>query len=110
MIRKWQCILSEPGVTGEVRFVNKCSSISPPDPGCGASQIPSERGQCNMVQPGDILYNNSEFLTKLLEQVFSEISRLPEEDQDVIAQALMELMPNAAADLEWERLTQDPRP
>jgi hypothetical protein len=48
-------------------------------------------------------------MTKLLEQAFSEISRLPEEDQDVIAQALMGLMPDAADDKEWERLTRDPR-
>jgi transposase, IS6 family len=35
MIRKRQCILLEPGVTGEVRFVNN-SSISPPNLRCGA--------------------------------------------------------------------------
>ena len=48
-------------------------------------------------------------MTKLLEQAFSEISRLPEEEQNVIAQAIMELMPDAAADREWEHLTSDPR-
>ena len=48
-------------------------------------------------------------MTKLLEQAFGEISRLPEVEQDVIAQALMGLMPDAAGDKEWERLTQDPR-
>jgi hypothetical protein len=48
-------------------------------------------------------------MTKLLEKAFSEISRLPEEDQNVIAQAIMDLMPDAASDREWERLTTDPR-
>lgn len=48
-------------------------------------------------------------MTKLLEKAFGEISRLPAEDQDVIAEALIGLLPDAAADLEWERLFQDPR-
>jgi hypothetical protein len=48
-------------------------------------------------------------MTKLLEQAFNEISRLPEEDQDVIAQALIGLIPDAADDLQWERLFSDPR-
>jgi hypothetical protein len=41
MMRKRQCILLGPGVTGEVRFVNN-SSISPRDPR-GPSQILSVR-------------------------------------------------------------------
>jgi hypothetical protein len=48
-------------------------------------------------------------MTKLLEQAFGEISRLPEADQDVIAEAIIGLMPDAAADVEWERLLRDPR-
>ena len=38
MIRRRHCMLIEPGVTGEVRFVNN-SSISPPNRRCGASRI-----------------------------------------------------------------------
>ena len=48
-------------------------------------------------------------MTKLLEKAFGEISRLPEADQDVIAEALIGLLPDAAADLEWDRLLRDPR-
>jgi hypothetical protein len=48
-------------------------------------------------------------MTKLLEQAFGEISRLPAADQDEIAKALIDLLPDAAADLEWERLFRDPR-
>jgi hypothetical protein len=46
MIRKRQCILLEPGLTGEVRFVTN-SSILPPDPGGEASQTLCDRGECN---------------------------------------------------------------
>jgi hypothetical protein len=48
-------------------------------------------------------------MTKLLEQAFGQLSRLPEADQDVIAEALIGLLPNATADLEWESLFRDPR-
>jgi hypothetical protein len=48
-------------------------------------------------------------MTKLLEKAFSEISRLPAEDQDVIAEAIMNLMPDVASDREWDSLTADPR-
>ena len=48
-------------------------------------------------------------MTKLLEQAFNELSRLPETDQDVIAEALIGLVPHDADDEQWERVTQDPR-
>jgi hypothetical protein len=48
-------------------------------------------------------------MTKLLEKAFGELSRLPEADQDVIAEAIIDLLPDAAADQEWERLLADPR-
>ena len=48
-------------------------------------------------------------MTKLLEKAFGEISRLPAEDQDVIAQAIMDLVPDAASDKEWDCLMSDPR-
>jgi hypothetical protein len=48
-------------------------------------------------------------MIKLLEQAFGEISRLPETDQDVIAEALIGLLPDDAAEREWERLLRNPR-
>jgi hypothetical protein len=43
-------------------------------------------------------------MTKLLEQAFGEISRLPEADQDVIAEALIALLPDDAAEREGRLL------
>lgn len=48
-------------------------------------------------------------MTKLLEQAFGELSRLQEAHQDLIAEALIGLLPDAAGDLAWESLFQDPR-
>lgn len=48
-------------------------------------------------------------MTKLLEEAFDELSRLPEGDQDAIAKALISLLQNTADDKEWDQLTQDPR-
>jgi hypothetical protein len=48
-------------------------------------------------------------MTELLAQAFGEISRLPEADQNAIAEALIGLLPDDAAEQEWEGLIRDPR-
>jgi len=48
-------------------------------------------------------------MTKLLEKAFGKISRLSAEDQNAIAQAIIDIMPDEAGDKEWDRLTGDPR-
>lgn len=48
-------------------------------------------------------------MTKQLEEVFGELQQLPDAEQDHIAAALRELLPDAGKEAEWERLTADPR-
>lgn len=48
-------------------------------------------------------------MTELLEDVFGELQQLPDAEQDHIAAALRELLPDARREAEWERLTADPR-
>lgn len=48
-------------------------------------------------------------MTKQLEEVFGELQQLPAAEQDHIAEALRELLPDADKETEWERLTADPR-
>ena len=43
MIRRRHCILIEPEVTGEVRFVNNLFDLAASNPRCGASQVLSDR-------------------------------------------------------------------
>ena len=48
-------------------------------------------------------------MTKLLEEVFGELQQLPAAEQDHIAAALRELLPDAGKEAEWNRLAADPR-
>ena len=48
-------------------------------------------------------------MTKLVQEVFGKLEQLPEAEQDAIADALRDLLPDAGQEAEWERLTADPR-